>query len=59
MISPALKYWHWHLHLHLYRHTMGPSRTARLYFLLGLDLVFFVLEITIGQSSFILYSFRC
>ncbi len=37
---------------------MGPSRTARLYFLLVLDLVFFVLEITIGQSLFtVLFSF--
>jgi zinc transporter 1 len=31
---------------------MGPSRTARLYFLLVLDLIFFLLEITIGQSRF-------
>jgi Co/Zn/Cd efflux system component len=37
---------------------MGPSRTARLYFLLVLDLVFFVLEITIGQSPFAIFPFR-
>jgi len=36
---------------------MGPSRTARLYFLLVLDLVFFVLEITVGQSIFPIFSF--
>jgi hypothetical protein len=35
---------------------MGFSRTARLYFLLVLDLLFFLLEITIGRSS--LSSFR-
>jgi uncharacterized membrane protein len=29
--------------------TMSPSRTARLYFLLVLDLLFFVLEISIGK----------
>jgi len=29
---------------------MAPSRTARLYFLLALDLVFFLLEITIGYA---------
>jgi hypothetical protein len=29
---------------------MSPSRTARLYFLLVLDLLFFVLEISIGES---------
>ena len=34
---------------------MGSSRTARLYFLLVLDLVFFLLEITIGQSSFTVF----
>jgi Co/Zn/Cd efflux system component len=28
---------------------MSPSRTARLYFLLVLDLLFFVLEISIGK----------
>jgi Co/Zn/Cd efflux system component len=31
--------------------SMSPSRTARLYFLLVLDLLFFVLEISIGKSS--------
>jgi Co/Zn/Cd efflux system component len=30
---------------------MSPSRTARLYFLLVLDLLFFVLEISIGKLS--------
>ena len=30
--------------------SMSPSRTARLYFLLVLDLLFFVLEISIGKS---------
>jgi len=30
---------------------MSPSRTARLYFLLILDLLFFVLEISIGEFS--------
>ena len=30
-------------------HSMSPSRTARLYFLLVLDLLFFVLEISIGK----------
>ena len=34
---------------------MGPSRTARLYFLLVLDLCFFLLEITIGQSLFAVF----
>jgi zinc transporter 1 len=29
---------------------MSPSRTARLYFLLVLDLLFFVLEISIGYA---------
>ena len=41
--------------------SMEISRTARLYFLLVLDLIFFVLEISIGQSTFpsfpFLYSF--
>lgn len=37
---------------------MGPSRTARLYFLLVLDLIFFVLEITIGQSYSPSFRFR-
>lgn len=36
---------------------MGFSRAARLYFLLVLDLVFFVLEISIGQSIFPIFSF--
>lgn len=31
--------------------SMSPSRTARLYFLLVLDLLFFVLEISIGKLS--------
>jgi hypothetical protein len=30
---------------------MSPSRTARLYFLLVLDVLFFWLEISIGKSS--------
>lgn len=37
--------------------SMEISRTARLYFLLVLDLIFFVLEISIGQSMFPIISF--
>lgn len=35
---------------------MAPSRTARIYFLLVLDSLFFLLEIVIGKSLFVILS---